>query len=294
MLLSGGERIFTINKIDLVKAVYPVVKMVDYGNGCYETIRQCKGKINGRRPERGKIKMQSKKSLLRLMFLMHATHLKFRSMLTLTYPKQFPNNGAVVKSDIGAMIQKARRANYNYLWFLEFQKRGAPHIHVLFDAGIITPKMRVDFGLYWTTRIALSDWFLELCPPGAYTQEVIKMAKFNTHHSTWETIRDPNGARNYVAKYASKERQKKVPKKYQDVGRFWGSTRALRPPGVEFDVTEDEIEQWLVDHGHPAADYYLVPRYLWGVPPSEPPVAEHVDKLNGRYILSIYDNNLSF
>lgn len=238
--------------------------------------------------------MQSKKSLLRLMFLMQATNLKFNSMLTLTYPKYFPSSGIIVKSDIGAVVQKVRRSNFNYLWFLEFQKRGAPHVHLLIDAETITPKMRIDYGLYWTTRIALSDWFLELCPTSAYEAEVIKMAKFNTHPRVWETIRDPNGARNYVAKYASKERQKKVPRKYRDVGRFWGSTRTLRPPGIEFDVTEDEIERWLVEHGHPAQAYYLVPRYLWGVPPKETPVAETVDNPDTKYILSIYEPNLSF
>lgn len=238
--------------------------MIAYGNNCFEVIRECAGDIQVKRPERGKIKMQSKKSLLRLMFLMQATQVQFASMLTLTYPKLSPTDGLIVKRDVAAIVQKLRRAGWEYLWFLEFQKRGAPHIHILTDQRAITPRMRVDYGLYWTARIALSDWFHTRCPVDEYNREVMKMAKFNTHHKVWEFMRSREGARNYVTKYASKERQKQVPPRYKDVGRFWGSTRTLRPPGLEFDITEDDLEKWLVEHGHPAADYFLVPRYLWG------------------------------
>lgn len=253
-----------MTEADLIREVYPATKMIAYGNGCYEIIRECKGKIKGRRPERGNIKMQSKKSLLRLMFLMQATTLEFKSMMTLTYPNYFPTDGKIVKQDVAALVQKLRRADVKYLWFLEFQKRGAPHIHVLTDHEAITPRTRVDFGLYWTARIGLSDWFTKICPASLYEKEIIKMAKFNTHPSVWQLIRLEDGARNYVTKYASKERQKRVPKQYFNVGRFWGSSRGLRPPGVVFDIAEDDIEKWLVEHGHPAAEYHLLPHYLWG------------------------------
>ncbi len=99
--------------------------------------------------------MQSKKSLLRLMFLMQATRLEFASMLTLTYPRFYPLDGLIVKRDVAAIAQTLRRADIEYLWFLEFQKRGAPHVHVLTDQRVITPRMRIDYGLYWTARIAL-------------------------------------------------------------------------------------------------------------------------------------------
>ena len=266
-----------INKYDLIRAVYPATKMVSYGNNCYEVIRECVADTKRLPPERGKIKMQSKKSLLRLMFLMQATHVEFASMLTLTYPRFYPLDGLIVKQDVAAVVQKLRRSGWEYLWFLEFQKRGAPHVHILTDQRAITPRMRVDYGLYWTTRIALSDWFIALCPEEAYNQEVIKMAKFNTHYKTWGFMKSREGARNYVTKYASKERQKTVPPRYFNVGRFWGSTRALRPPGIEFDITEADIEQWLVDHGHPAQDYFLVPKFLWGAVPVDTSVRKTLD-----------------
>lgn len=253
----------SITKSELIRAVYPVTQAISYGRGCYEIKRTAKAKLKYIRPVRGNIKMQSKKSLLRLMFLMQVTKLEFKSMLTLTYPKYFPMDGKIVKADVAAIVQKIRRAGWSYLWFLEFQKRGAPHIHLLLDVDVITPRMRVDYGLYWTARIALNDWFVGHCPAAAYDAEVMKMIKFNTDYRIWETIRDRDGARNYVAKYASKERQKTVPRKYQNVGRFWGSTRTLRPEGVVFDVTEEDIERFLVEQGHPATSFDLVPHYIW-------------------------------
>jgi hypothetical protein len=89
------------------------------------------------------------------------------------------------------------------------------------------------------------------------------MAAFNTHPKFLELIRSENGARNYVAKYASKERQKKVPDEYRSVGRFWGASRQVKPDGVVCDITEDDVEQWLIDNNHPAGDWDLVPRYIW-------------------------------
>ena len=90
---------------------------------------------------------------------MQCTQVEFRSMLTLTYPQHYPMDGSIVKTDVGAVVQKIRRREWEYLWFLEFQKRGAPHLHVLLSVGEVTPAMRVDFGLYWTTRIALGEWY---------------------------------------------------------------------------------------------------------------------------------------
>lgn len=250
---------------DVIRAVYPVTKIIVYGNGCYETVREATEKLRGPRPERGKIQMLSKKSLLRLMFLMQCTKIRFTTMLTLTYPKYYPRDGEIVKKDINFIAQKIRRYGWRYLWFLEFQKRGAPHVHVLLDNDAITPKLRADFGLSWTKRVVMSEWFGRICPPEEFDREIRKMSSFNCRQEVWEMIRNRDGARNYVTKYASKERQKTVPSEYQNVGRFWGASKGLRPEGVTLDVTEDELEEWLVDHGHPAKDYSLVPRYIWGI-----------------------------
>lgn len=252
-------------EVDVIREIYPVTKAIAYKNGSYEFIRTAKVKSRAIRPERGNIMSMSKQSLIRLMFTMQCTVVDFGSMFTLTYPMYYPNNGQVVKSDINLLAQKVRRLGWSYLWFLEFQKRGAPHIHFLLEPAAVTPRMRAEFGLFWTSRIAQAQWFWEKCPPESYITEVIKMAKFNCHHSTFQVLREKDGARNYATKYAAKEKQKKVPENYKSVGRFWGASRDVKPEGLPFDVTEQEVEAWLVEHNHPATAYELVPRYIWGV-----------------------------
>lgn len=250
---------------DFIREVFPVTKAVAYGNNCYQLIRTAKIKTMAKTPERGKIVSISRKSLLRLMFTMQCTSATFGSMLTLTYPKYYPDDGAIVKADINVVLQKIRRLGWSYVWFLEFQKRGAPHIHILLSPKVVTPTGRAIFGLFWTERIAVSKWFRDICPEDEYLSQVLKMARFNCHETTLQVLREEQGGRNYATKYAAKERQKKVPAKYRNVGRFWGMSKDVRPEGIEFDVTEEEIEQWLVENRHPASEYCLVPRYIWGL-----------------------------
>ncbi len=215
--------------------------------------------------QRKEIKKMTKASLIRLMFVIQCTEANFMSMFTQTYPKHFPRDGKIVKTDVNCIANKFREWGLTYLWFLEFQRRGAPHIHWLLNTGAITPRLRASFGLFWTMRIANSEWFLDSCPSAVYSQEVLKMAKFNINEKAWEVLRSPDGARGYVMKYASKEKQKRVPSHFENVGRFWGSSRSVMPEGVEFDTCESEIEKWLIEHNHPAASWELAPPYVWGI-----------------------------
>lgn len=202
---------------------------------------------------------------------MQCTAVEFGTMLTLTYPKMYPKSGSLVKADINVMAQKIRRKGWSYVWFLEFQTRGAPHVHFLLSPSVITPQMRVEFGFSWAERIVTSPWFGEVCPPERHTSEAIKIIKVALHDLTFTLLRLEDGAKRYASKYAAKERQKKVPAAFMDVGRFWGSSQDVAPDGLEFDVTEDDVEQWLVDNDHPASAYELVPRYVWAL--GQPPPA---------------------
>lgn len=248
----------------LIREIYPVTKAISYGNNCYEFIRTAKQKSPAIKPKRGYIVSMSKKSLIRLMFTMQCTDVEFGSMLTLTYPRAYPSDGNIVKRDVNLMCQRFRRKEWSYVWFLEFQARGAPHLHFLLSPDVITPKMRADVGIFWTERIAMSDWFTSQTEDEKYLAEVLKMLKFNCHENTFELLRLEDGAKRYAAKYAAKEKQKAVPEGYVSVGRFWGASRDVKPDGVEFDVTEGEVEEWLVKNRHPAEAYELVPRYIWG------------------------------
>lgn len=89
-----------------------------------------------------------------------------------------------------------------------------------------------------------------------------------SHHKTWEPIREEDGARRYVAKYATKTKQKDVPEWFGDIGRFWGASRGVkdsreRPRIVQ--LTDGELREILTKSGRKVGEWDVLPRYLWGV-----------------------------
>lgn len=164
-------------------------------------------------PGRADVKVFSRRSRQRLAFIASNTDIMFTSMLTLTYPKQFPNDGQDVKYNLKMFLKELRRKvpAVSVLWFLEFQRRGAPHIHILIRGVRVYKPMQE-----WVSK----TWY-RICGTGD-----IKHLAAGTR---LERIRKPNGARNYCVKYAHKMKQKRVPKNYRNVGRFWGHTRDVKP-----------------------------------------------------------------
>ncbi len=164
-------------------------------------------------PVRGTVTTFTRKSRQRLAFVASNTDVQFTSMLTLAYPREFPNDGKDVKRNLNAFLVALRRKvdRVSILWFLEFQKRGAPHIHLLLrGVRVYRPMQR------W-----VSETWYRICDTG------------DTRHlragTRLERIRKPNGARNYAVKYAHKMVQKSVPELYRNVGRFWGNSRDVKP-----------------------------------------------------------------
>jgi hypothetical protein len=180
---------------------------------------------------RGAITEFSYASRQRLAFVAANTNVRFRTMITLTYPKQFPNDGQKVKKDLRKFLTWLRRdtGGCSVLWFLEFQQRGAPHIHILAD--YIIPKDKPGRqGLRF--RVS-SAW---------YRFVDSKDPKHLAAGTRTERIRKVDGAARYAVKYALKMRQKRVPKEYQNVGRFWGCTRDVPPKEPEtIRATEDDV-----------------------------------------------------
>lgn len=266
---------FSDGSINFLDTNHPVEKIKIYKNGCAEIVRgeqEYQSKLfDG--VTRGIIKKMSNKSVSRLIMVVNATEVHFASFLTLTYPQHYPTNGDIVKDDIRYITQWVKRKyDTEYLWFLEFQKRGAPHIHVLLEVDEISPKMRADVGLQWVERIATASWFEEWLLLKAeharqiLASEVSKMAQVACRYESWSLIREPIGARKYVTKYAAKQYQKDVPKRYSAVGRFWGCSRSVTPkPQVEVDVTDDEVRDYLSERGHRAADWDHLPKFLFNI-----------------------------
>lgn len=94
------------------------------------------------------------------------------------------------------------------------------------------------------------------------------IVNFNQDDNVWELLRHEDGAKRYCAKYATKPYQKKVPKWFRDVGRFWGASQDVKDnrekPRI-IQLTEDELKEILLEHHHTVGEWDVVPRHLWGV-----------------------------
>lgn len=198
--------------------------------------------------------MFSKKSRKRLAFVANNTRVVFRTMVTLTYPKEYPTDGKTVKTHLNAFLVWCRRRldSPSYLWFLEFQKRGAPHIHLLFDAPLPTHKdERVqlfnDVSQAWYRIVDSGDFY--------HLQAGTRC----------ERIRKPDGAARYCLKYCYKMEQKCVPSEYRNVGRFWGCSRDVPPkePRV-IPMDEPTVRGILKDWAYCPDENTLVYQTLFG------------------------------
>jgi len=199
---------------------------------------------------RGEVEELSLKSRARLAWVANNTSVEFAAMITLTYPAIFPKDGKVVKSHLKRFLQRLKRrcGSVSYLWFIEFQRRGAPHFHVLVtkEGGAV--------GRGWLSKA----WF-----------EVVgsRDEKHILAGTRVEFLRSKDGAARYVSKYAYKTWQKSVPEDYRNVGRFWGHSVDVKPkPKGKFDVTCDgEIESLLRHVGVDDVDVERKYRVYFGV-----------------------------
>jgi len=175
---------------------------------------------------RGEIREFSPRSRRRLAFVANNTDCEFRLMLTLTYPKAFPSDGREVKKHLNAFLTALRRRfpDLSYLWFLEFQIRGAPHVHIIMSKGTASRANQK-----WVSQA----WY-DICQSGD--------PNHLTAGTRTEWIRKRDGARRYAIKYAWKLRQKRVPSDYVNPGRFWGCSRDVTPtPRRWVTCTHDDL-----------------------------------------------------
>lgn len=178
------------------------------------------------RKEDDKIKMFTQKSMKRLAFVASNTDVVFTHMTTLTYPKEFESDGKIVKKHLNVFLTWLRQRNegVNYLWFLEFQERGAPHYHVLTDCHL--------------DKRAVSQRWYDIVGSGD--------KKHLRAGTRTERLRSERGGANYAVKYARKMRQKVVPAEYENVGRFWGHSTAVKPKPVVVAKMENVTKEVLV------------------------------------------------
>lgn len=178
---------------------------------------------------RGKVREFTFYSRRRLAFLASNTSVDFRSMMTLTYAVDLaPKSGKDVKKHLNGLLTNLRNRFHQleYLWFMEFTKKGVPHFHILLSESVPGPFMRNSRGA-----------ILNLDETRKYSEIWSKItgnkgSKMDSASVCWEIIREKDGAARYCSKYAYKMEQKICPEQFCDCGRFWGASRGVRPRAV--------------------------------------------------------------
>lgn len=153
--------------------------------------------------KRGKIKGFSKSARRRMMRMMAKVNKNdVPQFLTLTYPKEYSSNPEDWKYHLDKF---KRRMKYRYpefsgIWKLEFQKRGAPHFHLLVWG---LPK-------YGMKEIISNQWY----------ESVNSGDKKHLLAGTEiKKIRSWRGVMSYVSKYMGKV----IEFEEIEAGRFWGA-----------------------------------------------------------------------
>lgn len=141
-----------------------------------------------------------------------------QSLITLTYPSDYPLDGRAVKRHLKRLIEWLLYHECgNYVWILEFQDRGAPHFHIVVDRFI--------------GKKALSEAWFRIVGSGD--------DKHLSAGTQIESIRSKGGLSHYLKAYIYKQAQKDVPVEFQSVGRFWGNNRELVRPLAQITYASD-------------------------------------------------------
>lgn len=219
----------------------------------------------GQVAQRKSVKQLTKKSLSRLAFLGRNYPYPLVSLMTLTYPASYPTDGRETKSHLDKMLKFLRREleDLHYLWFMEFQQRGAPHYHIALS-HFPTNGLRYIAARRWSDIVADRVNYSSLS-----TRKTMNMWEqtFLRHLEPdhWEPIREKEGLARYITKYASKPEQKVVPEDYSNCGRFWGSDVALED--IEdirtIDGSHQELTEFVQIYRPELSSYEVLPRYIW-------------------------------
>lgn len=205
------------------------------------------GTVNPQRGVRGVITERSSASRRRLCFTVANTETPIQGMIVLTW-RIAPDDGREVKRQLGDLFDAVRRRwgkAIEWLWWLEFQARGAPHVHVL-TSGSIHDELgtrtvrRTKRGAVKVREVYTGepvDWI------GDKWLRIIRddsdaAARF-TRGGIWEKFREPDSAARYCAKEGFKTFQVQVPPQFQNVGAWWHRSRGFKKPRPVESVTGD-------------------------------------------------------
>ena len=185
---------------------------------------------NPQRGKRGSIFEFSASSMNRLLFYCRNSGHFIQSQFCCTYHNSWPLNGKALKEQLQALIHRIKRKygrGIHYLWVLEFQERGAPHIHLFLDI----PPTR-------NNRWFLADAWLDVSDQSGD----VMCRRFHRNPKNFFSWEMRSGA--YLAKeYIGKVEQKHVPESFHNVGRFWGTSRNMTPVFSTIDPRNEATER---------------------------------------------------
>lgn len=222
---------------------------------------------------RGNVESLSKRSLSRLALLVSSSSIVFRSLLTLTYGQNFPVTGKECKFHLNKMLTYMKRCfgDFDYFWVMEFQSRGSPHFHIGLSIPVSDVCQRETLAEIWSGIVEEGNWpYTVVKPPygkgnaafGLNTRDAVLMQ--HRRKKTWENIRKQDGAKRYVIKYATKLKQKTVPKWFKQTGRFWGTSRSVKAEAItELPGSEAAIREMIAWLGRDLKGFEVLPRIVF-------------------------------
>jgi hypothetical protein len=198
--------------------------LTTYHGGQYAELRppERTGRAGGGGP-RGHITEFSKASRRRLQKVLASVdqgRISVPLFVTLTYPREFPGDPQICNAHLRAFRERLTRrfGKAGCLWRKEYQKRGAPHYHLLLFLAVPPEQLRSWVSESWYQIVGSGDE-RHLC---AGTQVV--------------RVKSWRGARGYAAKYLGKlepsQPTDRIPpfQGAETTGRLWGVWyRALLP-----------------------------------------------------------------
>jgi hypothetical protein len=160
-----------------------------------------------------------------------------------------------------------------YFWFLEFQKRGAPHFHLglSLPAPQKTDGTRAEVARIWSVIVEPIDLPYSGLKrkrgeleqgEGAFTRESV----FRQHRrlKVWEDVHYKDGAWRYVISYVTKPYQKEVPRNYRNVGRFWGVSSGITlGDSMRFSANESDAREFITRLGRNMEHFEVLPKIVF-------------------------------
>jgi len=152
---------------------------------------------------------------------------------TLTYQENFTDE-KISKGHLNAFLTYVRKYySVNlYIWFKEYQKRGAIHYHIVlnFNTDIDVSSLHSDCLRYWSKIVGTYG-------TGQHHEtKGVHVVKANNQFLT-----------RYAVKYSSKSYQKTPPKSVTAVTRFWGTSNSqvFDTLDIKCVITNHQVNRWL-------------------------------------------------